>query len=149
MKKTNTTRKKSVKNKYKGGAFQMITNLFNTQENKTKMSNTTNNIGQIISIAYKGTAKKCYICDSNKYLKTLGAIEKSKLQNAVVNQVFGDIGSIINDTSIVNYTCMVCGYCQIFRSDYFQSNKYELLEESPFVNPVIENKPEPQPIENI
>jgi len=69
-----------------------------------------------VSLKYSDKAIVCDVCGSNNYTETIGAIEKSKVRSGVGQFFFGDTAQILDNTSIIMYTCNTCGMCKVIRN---------------------------------
>ena len=71
---------------------------------------------QPVKLNYNGKDILCEVCSSNNYTETTGTIDKSKVRQGVGNFFFGEAADIIDNTSVIVYTCNTCGLCKIIRN---------------------------------
>jgi ssDNA-binding Zn-finger/Zn-ribbon topoisomerase 1 len=77
----------------------------------------SSNGSQTLTYSVTNTPVTCEICNSNDYTEVIGTIGKSKVRTGVFNAVFGDgTGDVFDNTSIIMYTCNVCGHCRFIRN---------------------------------
>lgn len=89
-------------------------------QNKTKKKGgKTFSTGDRVSLSLKTKTPipiLCDICKQNDYEEVLGTTNKSKARDLAGAFVFGEGFGNIDNTSIIQYFCNVCGYCKIFRN---------------------------------
>lgn len=98
----------------------------NVKNRKTKkiIGGKTFSSSKPVKLNYKEKELKCEACESNNYTETTGTISKSKVRQGLGEVVFGEAAEIIDNTSVIIYTCNTCGLCKIVR------NKEPLLIEA-------------------
>jgi hypothetical protein len=69
-----------------------------------------------VKITYKEKEILCEICSSNNYTENTGTISKSKVRQGVGNVLFGEAAEVLDNTSVIIYTCNTCGLCKIVRN---------------------------------
>lgn len=69
-----------------------------------------------VQLKYKEKDINCDICGSNHYTENTGTISKSKARQGVGQVFFGEAAEILDNTSIIIYTCNTCGLCKIIRN---------------------------------
>ena len=69
-----------------------------------------------VSLKYNGNDVKCSVCGTNNYTEVIGTIDKSKVRSGFGQFFFGETAEILDNTSIILYTCNTCGMCQIIRN---------------------------------
>lgn len=69
-----------------------------------------------VKLNYNGKDIICDICGSNNYTENTGTIGKSKVRQGFGNFFFGDAADVVDNTSIIIYTCNICGICKIIRN---------------------------------
>lgn len=69
-----------------------------------------------VKLNYNGKDITCDVCNSNNYTETTGTISKSKVRQGFGNMFFGEAAEVIDNTSIIVYTCNTCGLCKIIRN---------------------------------
>lgn len=63
-----------------------------------------------------GQAIICDICKQNNYNEVIGTIDKSKARTVIRDFFLGSESGNIDNTSIIQYFCNICGYCKIIRN---------------------------------
>ena len=69
-----------------------------------------------VKLNYNGKDITCEICNSNNYIENTGTISKSKVRQGLGNIFFGEAAEVIDNTSVIIYTCNTCGLCKIIRN---------------------------------
>jgi hypothetical protein len=69
-----------------------------------------------VKLHYKEKEIKCHVCESNNYTENTGTISKSKVRQGLGEVVFGEAAEILDNTSVIIYTCNTCGLCKIVRN---------------------------------
>ena len=69
-----------------------------------------------VNLHYINNPIVCYVCGHNTYSETVGTINKSKARSGVGQFIFGDLADVIDNTSIILYTCNQCGMCKMVRN---------------------------------
>jgi hypothetical protein len=69
-----------------------------------------------VKLNYNGHDLNCQVCNSNNYTETIGALGKSKVRQGLGGLFFGEAAEVIDNTSIIIYTCNTCGLCKIIRN---------------------------------
>lgn len=69
-----------------------------------------------VSLNYNANPIKCDVCASNNYTEIIGTIDKSKVRSGFGQFFFGEAAEILDNTSIIIYTCNTCGMCKIIRN---------------------------------
>ena len=69
-----------------------------------------------VKLNYNGKDITCDICGTNNYTENTGTISKSKVRQGLGDIFFGEAAEIIDNTSIIIYTCNTCGLCKIIRN---------------------------------
>jgi hypothetical protein len=70
-----------------------------------------------VSLWYKGFPLKCSICAVNKYEEVISTLGKSKARTMVRNLFLGDGSGEWDNTSVITYFCLGCGYCRMIRNN--------------------------------
>lgn len=69
-----------------------------------------------VKLNYNGKEVICEVCDSNNYTENTGTISKSKVRQGLGEVVFGEAAEVLDNTSVIIYTCNICGLCKIIRN---------------------------------
>ena len=69
-----------------------------------------------VKLNYNGKDITCEVCSSNNYTETTGTISKSKVRQGFGDMFFGEAAEVIDNTSVIVYTCNTCGLCKIIRN---------------------------------
>jgi hypothetical protein len=69
-----------------------------------------------VNLHYNNEKIVCYVCGHDTYSETIGTINKSKARSGVGQFVFGDMADVIDNTSVILYTCNHCGMCKTIRN---------------------------------
>ena len=70
-----------------------------------------------VSLFYNNHEVKCDVCKHNNYKETIGTIHKSKVRSTLTGAFFGETAEdIFATTSVIIYTCTICGLCKIIRN---------------------------------
>ena len=69
-----------------------------------------------VKLNYNGNDLNCQVCSSNNYTETIGALGKSKVRQGLGGLFFGEAAEVIDNTSVIIYTCNTCGLCKIIRN---------------------------------
>jgi hypothetical protein len=69
-----------------------------------------------VKLNYNGKDIVCEICSSNNYTETTGALGKSKVRQGFGGLFFGEAAEVVDNTSIISYTCNTCGLCKMIRN---------------------------------
>ena len=90
----------------------------NMKRGKTKkrIGGKTFSSSKPVKINYKEKEITCDVCGSNNYTETTGTIGKSKVRQGLGEVVFGEAAEIIDNTSVIVYTCNTCGLCKFVRN---------------------------------
>lgn len=70
-----------------------------------------------VSLSYKGEAVKCDLCGYNHYTENIGTLGKSKMRSGVTSFLFGEVGEVLDTTSIITYFCNKCGLSKTIRNN--------------------------------
>ena len=70
-----------------------------------------------VSLSYKGEAVKCDLCGYNHYTENIGTLGKSKMRSGVTSFFFGEVGEVLDTTSIITYFCNKCGLSKTIRNN--------------------------------
>jgi len=91
---------------------------YNKSGRKTKrvMGGKTISSSKPVKLTYNVKEIFCDICQSNNYTENTGTISKSKVRQGVGQVFFGEAAEILDNTSIIIYTCNKCGLCKIVRN---------------------------------
>jgi hypothetical protein len=95
---------KTHRNNKKGGKSRKL------RGGKTLSSNTP------VKLNYNGKDIICEICNSNNYTENTGTISKSKVRQGLGDIFFGEAAQVLDNTSVIIYTCNTCGLCKIIRN---------------------------------
>ena len=71
---------------------------------------------QPVKLNYDAKEIICEVCNNNNYTETIGTISKSKVRQGFGEFFFGEVADIIDNTSVIIYTCNGCGLCKIIRN---------------------------------
>jgi hypothetical protein len=69
-----------------------------------------------VKLSYNGKDIPCDVCGINNYTENTGTISKSKVRQGFGGIFFGEAAEVIDNTSIIVYTCNTCGLCKIIRN---------------------------------
>lgn len=69
-----------------------------------------------VKLNYNGKDITCEVCNSNNYTENTGTISKSKVRQGLGGIFFGEAAEVIDNTSVIIYTCNTCGLCKIIRN---------------------------------
>jgi hypothetical protein len=69
-----------------------------------------------VKLNYNSKDIVCEICNNNNYTETTGALGKSKVRQGFGGLFFGEAAEIVDNTSVIIYTCNTCGLCKIIRN---------------------------------
>ena len=69
-----------------------------------------------VTLNYNNNPILCDVCKSNNYTEVIGTIDKSKVRSGFGQLFFGEAAEILDNTSIIIYTCNACGMCKIIRN---------------------------------
>ena len=69
-----------------------------------------------VTLSYNNNPVNCDVCKSNNYTEVTGTIDKSKVRSGVGQFFFGEAAEILDNTSVLIYTCNTCGMCKIVRN---------------------------------
>ena len=99
-----------------------------TQCNKTRKIKAGKMFGsnQSVQLSYQNNLINCEVCAANNYTENTGTISKSKVRQGVGNVLFGEAAEVLDNTSVLIYTCNTCGLCKIVRNKeplYIQTKK--------------------------
>ena len=95
---------KTLRNNKKGGKSRKL------RGGKTFSSSTP------VKLNYNGKDITCEICNSNNYTENTGTISKSKVRQGLGDIFFGEAAQVLDNTSVIIYTCNTCGLCKIIRN---------------------------------
>lgn len=95
---------KTSRNNKKGGKSRKL------RGGKTFSSSTP------VKLNYNGKDITCEVCNSNNYTENTGTISKSKVRQGLGGIFFGEAAEVIDNTSVIIYTCNTCGLCKIIRN---------------------------------
>jgi hypothetical protein len=98
---------KTRRNNKKGGKSRKLRKLIG---GKTLSSSTP------VKLNYNGKDIICEICNSNNYTENTGTISKSKVRQGLGDIFFGEAAQVLDNTSVIIYTCNTCGLCKIIRN---------------------------------
>ncbi len=98
---------KTRRNNKKGGKLRKTRKLIG---GKTLSSSTP------VKLNYNGKDIICEICNSNNYTENTGTISKSKVRQGLGDIFFGEAAQVLDNTSVIIYTCNTCGLCKIIRN---------------------------------
>lgn len=70
-----------------------------------------------VSLSYNGEAVKCDLCGYNHYTENIGTLGKSKMRSGVTSFFFGEVGEVLDTTSIITYFCNKCGLSKTIRNN--------------------------------
>ena len=71
---------------------------------------------QSVQLSYKNNLINCEVCAQNNYTENTGAFGKSKVRSGLGQFFFGDAADVLDTTSVIIYTCNICGLCRIIRN---------------------------------
>ena len=94
----------------KGGKMTKTKRARNFKGGKTFASSSS------VKLNYNGADVNCDVCRNNNYTEVIGAIEKSKVRSGIGHFFFGETAEILDNTSIIMYTCNTCGLCKVIRN---------------------------------
>ena len=86
------------------------------RKNRTYKGGKTFASNKMVQLFYNNASIGCEVCKENNYKETIGTIDKSKVRSGVGQFFFGDAAEILDNTSIIIYTCNTCGLCKIIRN---------------------------------
>jgi hypothetical protein len=86
------------------------------RKNRTYKGGKTFASNKNVQLFYNNTEISCDVCKENNYKETIGTIDKSKVRSGVGQFFFGEAAEILDNTSIIIYTCNTCGLCKIIRN---------------------------------
>ena len=69
-----------------------------------------------VKLIYNSNDVNCEVCGNNNYTETTGTISKSKVRQGFGDIFFGEAAEVIDNTSVIVYTCNTCGLCKIIRN---------------------------------
>ena len=69
-----------------------------------------------VKLTYEQRDINCEICGSNNYTENTGTLNKSKVRSGLGHMFFGDIADVVDNTSVIIYTCNKCSYCRMVRN---------------------------------
>lgn len=69
-----------------------------------------------VTLNYNNNPILCDVCKSNNYTEVIGTIDKSKVRSGFGQFFFGEAAEILDNTSVIIYTCNACGMCKIVRN---------------------------------
>jgi len=89
-----------------------------------------------VSLTYNGQSVPCDLCRQNLYTENIGTLGKSKVRSGLSSFFFGEVGEVLDTTSIITYFCNTCGLSKIIRNnDNIQINSGEVLAAAPAAAP--------------
>lgn len=104
---TNTNHRKTIRK----SIIRSRSNKRNLRGGKTWASSTP------VSLTYLGQSVPCDLCRQNLYTETTGTLGKSKMRSGFTSFFFGEIGEVLDTTSIITYFCKNCGLSKMIRND--------------------------------
>jgi len=69
-----------------------------------------------VTLSYNNNPILCDVCKSTSYTEVIGTIDKSKVRSGIGQFFFGEAAEILDNTSVIIYTCNTCGMCKIIRN---------------------------------
>ena len=95
----------------------MATRKYNKKGGKTRRFRGGKTFGSNgpVKLNYNSKEITCDICGSNNYKETIGTLDKSKVRSGVGQFFFGDAAGVLDNTSVIIYTCNTCGLCKMIR----------------------------------
>jgi hypothetical protein len=78
-----------------------------------------------VEIYYNDKKIMCDICKHHIYDEIIGTLGKSKVRSGMVEFAFGEIGEVLDTTSIIVYVCKQCGNCRTIRNS--DDNKMSII----------------------
>lgn len=70
-----------------------------------------------VSLIYNGQSVPCDLCRQNIYTENIGTLGKSKVRSGLSSFFFGEVGEVLDTTSIITYFCNTCGLSKTIRNN--------------------------------
>ena len=91
-------------------------NIKSGRKTKKTIGGKTFSSSKPVKLHYKEKEIICHVCESNNYTENTGTISKSKFRQGLGEAVFGEAAEILDNNSVIIYTCNTCGLCKIIRN---------------------------------
>ena len=70
-----------------------------------------------VSLYYNNQTVTCDLCRQNNYTENVGTLGKSKVRSGFTSFLFGEVGEVLDTTSIITYFCNNCGLSKTIRNN--------------------------------